>query len=143
MLGLILMFLALILFFTLMAYLVGKVVSRYVRNVITARLEAIDQIVNEEQVPENWLRRYRRRVARLRESSADERQIVPLKRLARKRALANVEELIRYVKETGVTKDPETKRMVVAELEQQAERWRDDETWDALIEQGVQPHKEA
>jgi Mg-chelatase subunit ChlI len=131
----ILLFLALILFFTLMAYLVGKGVSRYVRNVITARLEAINQIVNEEQVPEDWLRRYRRRAERLRASGADERQLVPLKRLARKRALANIEELIRYVKETGVTKDAETKRLVVSELEEAAERWRDEETWNELIEQ--------
>jgi hypothetical protein len=135
MLGVVLMFLALILFFTLMAYMVGKVVSRYVHNVITARLEAIDQIVNEDQVPAAWVHKYRHRIAKLRADGAEERQIVPLKRLARKRVQANIEELIRYVKETGVTKDPETKRLVVSELEAHAETWRDDAVWDALIEE--------
>lgn len=135
MLGLILTFLALILFFTLMAYLVGKGVSRYVRNVITARLEAINQIVNEDLVPAGWVRKYRRRIAKLRAGGAEERQIVPLKRLARKRVLANIEELIRYVKETGVTKDAETKHLVVSELEAHAKAWQDDAVWDALIEE--------
>ncbi|MGC9349871.1 MAG: hypothetical protein ACP5JG_17160 [Anaerolineae bacterium] len=131
---LILAFLALIVLFTLAAYLVGRWFSRYVEDMIRSRVRAIHQIVNKEQVPESWIRRYRLRIAKLRSSSADESRIARVKRRAQKRALTNVEQLVRYVEKTGITDTPETKRLVVAELKEQAKRWRDDEVWDALMQ---------
>jgi hypothetical protein len=132
---LVLSFLALIVFVTLATYLVGRWFSRYVQDMITSRVRAIDQIVNKERVPESWIRRYRRRIAKLRSSGADENRITRVKRRAQKRALTNIEQLRQYVEETGITDTPETKRLVVTELEEQAKRWQDDEVWDDLIDQ--------
>jgi hypothetical protein len=58
-------FLAMVGVFTLVAYYVGRWISSYVQGHIQDRLDAIDQLVNDEQVPEAWLKPYRRRAARL------------------------------------------------------------------------------
>jgi hypothetical protein len=143
MLPLILAFSALILFITLMTYLVGRWVSRYVQQIITARIRAIDQIVNQERIPESWIRRQRRRVRRLQTSGADEGRINRLKLRARERAQERLDDLMKYVRETGIADTPETKRMVLQELEQTAKRWRDDEIWIELMDKEPVKEEEA
>ncbi|MGC9468976.1 MAG: hypothetical protein ACP5HS_10330 [Anaerolineae bacterium] len=136
--GVIIAFLVFIGVFTFMAYVAGRWLSDYMRRHISGQLDALDQIVNEEQVPDPWLRPFRRRAARLRKSGADEAKLETLKEKARKRSLARMEGLQRYVRETGVTDSEETKRFILKSLEEQETRWRDHDTWDELVDLRVQ-----
>ena len=127
-------FLAMVGVFTLVAYYVGRWISNYVQGHIQDRLDAIDQLVNDEQVPEGWLKPYRRRAARLLKAGADERRIRKLELRARKQCLSRIEELQRYVAGSGVADSGDTRNVIVTSLQDQAQRWQDDEAWHRLVD---------
>lgn len=120
--------------FTLMTYVTWRWIGKFIQRTITERLQAIEQIVNHRQVPVAWLRPYRKRAARLVAAGATDHQITQLSRIARKRCLANVKDLMHYVHDAGITDTPDTKRMVLTVLKEQSERWRDDAIWDELVD---------
>lgn len=134
MLPLLIGFVAFVAVFTLLAYLASRWMSSYVQRNIEGRLRALDRIVNEEQVPEEWLSSFRKRVSRLKQAGATPRQLAVLSGLARKRCLANIAELIRYVESTGLADTPETKQLMLSSLREQEERWRDDRAWTKLVD---------
>lgn len=127
-------FLVFILLFTLLTYAAGRFISRYVQRHITGRLEAIDQIVNQETVPEAWLSPYRKRASRLVGAGANDRQIRALSGIARKRCLANIQDLIRYAGGFGLSDNETTKRYMLGELKRQELRWQDEADWHALVD---------
>lgn len=127
-------FLVAVAVFTLMTYVTWRRVGKLVQRMIIERLQAIEQIVNHRQVPVAWLRPYRKRAAKLVAAGATDSQITQLSRIARKRCLANVKDLMRYVHDAGITDTPDTKRMVLTVLKEQSERWRDDAVWDELVD---------
>ncbi len=127
-------FLVFILLFTLLTYFAGRFISRYVQRHITGRLEAIDQIVNRETVPEAWLRPYRARAARLVAAGATDRQIRALSGIARKRCLANIQDLIRYAGGFGLSDNETTKRYMLEELKRQELRWQNEAEWHTLVD---------
>ena len=120
--------------FTLAAYLFQRWLSRYVQQHVGGRLEAIDRIVNDEQVPEAWLRPYRRRASKLRAGGATDEQLAELSRVARKRCIANIQELIRYAEKVGFTDNEATKRFMLGELRNQEHRWLDAAEWQDLVD---------
>ena len=127
-------FLLFVLVFTLLTYAAGQWISSYVQRHITGRLEAIDQIVNEEAVPEAWLRPYRARAAKLKAAGATDRQIAALSGIARKRCIANIQDLIRYAGGYGLSDNASTKQYMLEELQRQALRWQDETEWHALVD---------
>ena len=127
-------FLLFVLVFTLVTYAAGQWISRYVQRHIAGRLEAIDQIVNEETVPEAWLRPYRGRAAKLKAAGATDRQIAALSGIARKRCVANIQDLIRYTGGYGLSDNASTKQYMLEELQRQALRWQDETEWHALVD---------
>ncbi len=127
-------FLLFVLVFTLVTYAAGQWISRYVQQHIAGRLEAIDQIVNEEAVPEAWLRPYRARAAKLKAAGATDRQIAALSGIARKRCVANIQDLIRYTGGYGLSDNASTKQYMLEELQRQALRWQDETEWHALVD---------
>jgi hypothetical protein len=131
---LMLAFLVVVAIFTLVAYVVGTWISDYVQRHIQGRLDAIDQLVNDEQVPTDWLRPYRRRADRLRKAGANERRIRRLEQAARKQCLIRIGELQRYVVGSGVADSGDTRHVIVTSLQDQAQRWQDDTTWHELVD---------
>lgn len=129
----ILAFLAMVAVFTLITYGVGRLISAYIQRHIQGRLDALDQIVNEERVPDAWLAPYRSRASRLRRSGAGENRIRNLEKAARKKCLRQIEELRQYAIGSGVADTDETKRLIEMSLKEQARRWRDDVTWHELV----------
>jgi hypothetical protein len=127
-------FLAMVAVFTLLAYVIGRWMSDYVQRHIRTRLDALDQLVNEEQVPVAWLKPYRRKAAQLRASGAPERRIRKLELAARKQCLIRIEELRRYTMGSGIADTGDTKRMIVASINEQAQRWQDDAVWHDLVD---------
>lgn len=129
-----LVFIILIAAFTLVAYGAGRAASIYVQRHIAGRLDQLNRIVNEKQVPEPWLKPYRRRAARLLASGAAGDRILKLEASARQRCLVELEHLRSYVTETGVAGSGETKQMIVEVLDEQAKLWRDDVAWHQLVD---------
>ncbi len=127
-------FLAFVVIFTLVTYLMSRWISKYVQGSISGRLDAIDAIVNEERVPSAWLQRLRKRARRLDRSGGAEKRIARLESRAQKQALTRIQELIRYVENVGLTDSEHTKRLLLKELREQERRWQDDETWDELVD---------
>ncbi len=127
-------FMVFVAIFTLFVFFVNRWLSSYVQHHIAGRLDAIDQIVNEERVPEAWLHSHRRRARRLRAAGATEQQLARLSRLARKQCLANIRELIRYVGDVKFTDNEETRRLMLQELRNQENRWQDDAVWSGLVD---------
>jgi lipopolysaccharide export LptBFGC system permease protein LptF len=127
-------FLVFVVIFTLLAFFVNRWLSSYIQGHIAGRLEAIDEIVNEEKVPEAWLRSHRRRARKLRAAGATDQQLLALSRLARKQCLANIQELIRYAEDVKFTDSEATRHFMLDELRKQERRWQDDREWYALVD---------
>jgi hypothetical protein len=130
---LIVAFLVFIVLVTLSVFLVNKVLSVYVERHIGGRLDAIDEIVNEEQVPQAWLRPYRARADKLRASGAIDARIAKLSDAARKRCLVNIQELIRYVEDVNIADNEATKRYMLSELRKQEAAWQDEAEWQQRV----------
>lgn len=133
-LPLIVAFLVFVALLTLIMYLVGRWMSAYVQRSISARLDALDQIVNDERVPEEWLKPYRARAAKLVRAGARPQQLAALNQTARKRCLTNIAELIRYVEQVGLSDTPDTKQFMLVNLREQEARWKDDAVWADLVD---------
>jgi len=130
---LILAFAVFVVLVTLSIYLINRWLSAYLERHIRGRLDAIDQIVNDEQVPEAWIGPYRERAAKLRASGATDEQIAGLAGIARKRCLANIQELIRYVQDVGLSDNEATKRYMLEELRKHEVAWQDDAKWREVV----------
>lgn len=120
--------------FTLVAYLTTRWAGNYVERHIKGRLEAIDCITNEHQVPESWLVPYRKRAARLVSAGASQNQLGMLSSVARKRCMANIQELIRFVEARGLSDSESTKQFMLTSLRQEAARWEDETVWAQLVD---------
>ena len=119
---------------TVTVFFLNRGLSSYVQHHIAGRLEAIDQIVNEERVPEAWLHSYRQRARKLRAAGATEQQLAALSRRARKQCLANLRELIRYTEDVKFTDNEETRHFMLGELRRQESRWQDNAVWSGLVD---------
>jgi len=111
----------------------------YLRRHMEGRLQAIDAIVNFQRVPEAWLSRYRKRAARLTEASASPGVVSRLSEIARKRCLANIQELIRFVEDRGPSDTAATKHVMLTALRREKVRWRDQATWETLVDLTAPP----
>jgi len=127
-------FIAFVVVFTLVAYLSTRWASTYVERHIKGRLDAIDSIANDRKVPEPWLAPYRLRAARLASAGASESQLSTLSSVARKRCMANIQELIRFVEARGLSDSESTKRFILTALREEATRWEDEAVWAELVD---------
>ena len=129
-----LVFMVFIVVFTLVAYLSTRWAGTYVERHIKGRLDAIDSIANDREVPEPWLAPYRLRAARLASSGASDRQLSTLSSVARKRCAVNIQELIRFVEARGLSDSESTKRFMLTALREEAARWEDEAVWAELVD---------
>ena len=127
-------FMAFIVVFTLVAYLSTRWAGTYVERHIKGRLDAIDSIANDREIPEPWLAPYRLRAARLASSGASESQLSTLSNVARKRCVANIQELIRFVEARGFSDSESTKRFMLTALREEETRWEDEAVWAELVD---------
>ncbi len=129
-----LVFMVFIVVFTLVAFISTRWASTYVERHIKGRLDAIDSIANDLQVPESWLAPYRLRAARLASSGASESKLRTLSSVARKRCMVNIQELIRFVEARGLSDSESTKRFMLTVLREEAIRWEDEAVWAELVD---------
>ena len=116
--------------------LIARWLSQYARRAFRARLREIDQIVNQNRVPIRWLRPYLRQLDRLEERGGVDAQVTSLIEIARKRCLANIQELIRYIEQSDVARTEAAQHRLIRSLQEQAARWRT-EAWEAQMAEEV------
>jgi hypothetical protein len=126
-------FVIFIVIFTLVAYFSTRWASGYVERHIKGRLDAIDSIANDRQVPESWLAPYRQRAARLMDAGASESQLETLSSVARKRCVANIQELVRFVEARGLSDSESTKVFMLTALREESARWGDEAVWAQMV----------
>ena len=126
-------FLGFIVVFTLMIYWANTFTSKYVMRVLDARLTDMEQIVNDNQVPDAWLRPFRRKLAAMRRTGTDDAKLTRLSQQTQKRCLRKLEEMIRYATEANFADSRETKNVVVVALKAQREVWEAMD-WPAWID---------
>jgi len=112
--------------------LIVRWLSQYARRAHRVRLREIDQIVNQDRVPEGWIRPYLQQIARLQAMAGTDAQIARLTEIARKRCLANIRELIRHAERMSVTRSEAGKERLQASLREHAAQWRA-EAWEDQI----------
>jgi len=127
-------FIAFVVVFTLVAYLSTRWAGTYLERHIKDRLDAINSIANNRDVPGSWLAPYRLRAARLASSGASESQLSKLSSVARKRCVANIQELIRFVEARGLSDSESTKRFMLTSLREEAIHWEDEAVWAELVD---------
>ena len=112
--------------------LIARWLSQYARRAYRSRLWEIDLIVNQDRVPEDWIRSYLQQIARLQTMPGTDAQIARLTEIARKRCMANVRELIRYAERMTVTRSETARERLLTALREQAAEWRT-EAWEDQI----------
>jgi hypothetical protein len=132
-------FLVFVVVFTALGYFSLRWANRHMKRFIEGRLRAIETIVNYRQVPEQWLTRHRRRATRLAGSGASDGVIRRLSGIARKRCLANIQELIRLVDAQGLSDSASTKQLMLTALKEEKARWEDPAIWDELVDLTAPP----
>lgn len=104
-------------------YLFGRWLSRYAKGEIHSRLGAMDEIVREDKVPEDWLQPHRERMHRLKEAGAGDAQVEGIAEIARKKCLVNIQELIRYAQRASSPLDEVSRQQVIESLRANAAQW--------------------
>ena len=120
--------------FALMTYGATIITSKYVTQMLEARLEALEQLVNEQRVPDDWLRPSRQKLEATQRAGE-----VKLKRLGKqthRHCMRKLEEMIRYTTEVNFADSEETRRTVASALKAQREIWesRDWRAWIDVLE---------
>ncbi len=105
--------------------------SKMVTHAIQTRLKALEQITNE-QIPDDWLRPFRRRVAALRQTAADEGRFSRLSGRIQRHCLRNLDEMIRFTTRVNYTDSAATQKELLGILNTHRETWAAKE-WRAWI----------
>ena len=117
--------------FALMTYGATIITSKYVTRMIEERLEALEQLVNEQRVPDDWLRPSRQKLEATQRAGE-----VKLKRLGEqthRRCMRKLEEMIRYTTEVNFADSEATRKTVASALKAQHELW-ESRDWRAWID---------
>jgi succinate dehydrogenase flavin-adding protein (antitoxin of CptAB toxin-antitoxin module) len=90
-------------------------------------LSDTELIVNKGKLPEAWIQPFRERVEAVQRKGGSERKLERIGHKARRRSLRNIDRLIKFFHEQGITDEEETHRALLAALQ---ERWN----WVAAAE---------
>ena len=112
-------FFAMVLVFAMLIYLTNRILPMLIRRMITGRLEAIEQIVNNREVPEAWIAPFRKRITRQGETVPSDR----IGKRAQRKCLAKLDDLIKYTEGFKLADTEETKRLMLDALREQRAAW--------------------
>jgi len=108
-------FLALLLLIAATSFLtqlIFRLGAKKLMEQLEARMRACELIANQEMIPDDWLRPYRRRPG---DPAAAAR--------AKRQCLRKLNDLIRFYEHTNLVDSAETRRVLLASLRQQRTRW--------------------
>ncbi len=118
--------LLLLLIFVVGFLLIG-LLTRWTQKMLTGqvvgRLQAAEAIVNEGQIPEAWLRPYRKQAEAIQRRGGSGDDLARVAARAQADCLRRIDALIRMFDEGAFADTPETKKTVVDSLRAERERW--------------------
>jgi hypothetical protein len=91
---------------------------------VEARFRAVDTIVNQERVPEDWIAPYREKISALRATSDSEQAIERLGHRAQRHCLKKIAALMRFFGQSAFFDTPDSQRETQRLLQNQRERWQ-------------------
>jgi hypothetical protein len=100
---------------------------------VESRFRAAEQIVNDEQVPEEWLCPFRRRINAIRRRAGSEERVATVAGRARARCLHKLDALIGYFQSSPFVSDKGARRTLLRSLQVQRNRWLSAD-WVSLTE---------
>ena len=113
-------------------YALARWAANYVQHFIEDKLIAIDQIVNEEKVPDKWSQPFTQRIEKLEQTGGKQKKIAQVKEKAKARCIRNLEELITYADKANLASDQTAKSILLQALNQKQEMWQE-QMWDEMI----------
>lgn len=100
-------------------------------RLVESRFRAAESIANEERVPQEWLRSFRRRLDRIERAGGSEARVARSVERARRRCLRRVDDLMRFFEGSPYVDTPSVRHQLLRALQSQRERWEGEE-WLAL-----------
>lgn len=134
-------FLGFIVAFTLMMYWANTLTSKYITRLLDTRFTSMEQIVNDNRVPDAWLRPFRQKLTSVRRNGGGDERLTRLGQRTQKRCLRQLEAMIRYATEANFTDTRETKNTIVTTLKAQRDVWEtmDWPAWIAVLDSSEAP----
>ena len=105
--------------------------GRQVAHQVERRFTHADMLVNDEQIPVEWLEPYRAEIERLRHRGAAEPEVQQVARKAQATSLRNIDTLIQFFENSPFVDNPGTRDLLLEKLQLQRQRWSQAE-WGAL-----------
>jgi hypothetical protein len=132
MIGLFLVFAVGIAVCTLLAKVLVDWGERYFTRTITSTLSDTEHIVNKGKLPKAWVQPFRERIEAIRRKGGSENKMERIGRKALRRCLRNIDSLIKFYQERNVTDGEETRRLLLASLQERRD-WVATAAWQGLL----------
>jgi len=107
--------------------------SRKVTRDIAAKIWAAEVLVDQRQLPEEWLVPHRAKLSSLPASGAGDRQVAQVAAAARKDCLRRIDGLIGFFERGTLFDGPRTRDSVVAALQSERRRLENEDWHEILI----------
>ena len=105
---------------------------RQVAHQVERRFSHADTLVNDGQIPSEWLAPYRTKAERLRRRGATQTELERVARQAQAASLRNIDTLIRFFENSPFVDHAGTRAFLLDELQAQRQRWSQAE-WESLV----------
>jgi hypothetical protein len=105
---------------------------RQITHQVERRVNHADMLVNDGQIPEEWLAPYRAEAKRLRIRGAAQADVRQVARKAKTASLRNIDTLISFFESSPFVDNPGTRALLLDELQAQRQRWSLAE-WESLV----------
>ena len=102
---------------------------------------AADCIINDGQVPEPWIGRFRLRFAEARQAGSSSGELEEVGRRAQQHCLKQLDGLMRHYRTTSLVEDEETRRILLEALQERRDQWASG-GWEALLVEQPGPAEE-
>jgi hypothetical protein len=129
------MMVILILVVGLVTFSIGVAVRWAVGQVsaqVERRFRHTDCLVNQAQIPAEWLAPYQREIQRIAHPDESPREFQRVVQRARATCLRNIDTLIRFYENSPFVDNPGTRALLLDQLREQRDYWTQTE-WDSLL----------
>ena len=100
---------------------------------IESRMRAAESIVNRDQLPDEWLKPYRKRIAALRERGKDQDEIEQVGRTALAGSLRQIDGLIKFFESSSLVDSAESRETLLGSLREKKMRWAA-ASWQSVLD---------
>ena len=114
-------------------YLAGNWAERLFSRGLVANLKAGETIVEENRLPDAWIRPYRKKIDGMRRAGKKQQDIDKVGRQAQKDWFKKMDDLIVFFQKTNLTDSPDTKEQLLSTLSERRQQWAG-MGWEVLLE---------